>query len=161
MQTSIIVLPIHLLIPRDRNQGPWFRYRHRPILPLHRPRRPSRHRVAIIHRPGGVMSQKGFPAYSREHSLSNLISLSISLVSYLFLWHNLRGAFLPARGKGCLFQRPRHDLDLREAGGGWFHIPPLCMLLTALAENSPGHPPVVQNHIPGTQIHSPENSRKN
>ena len=46
------------------------------------------------------------------HSLSNLISLSISLVSYLSPLHNLRCAFLPAREKKCLFQMP---------GQTWIH----------------------------------------
>jgi hypothetical protein len=33
-------------------------------------------------------------------------------------------------------------------------------LLTPWQKISPGHPPIVQNHISGTQIQSPENFRK-
>ena len=107
------------------------------------------------------MSPGGLPCLSSAHFLSNLISLSISLVSYLFRRHNLQGVFLPWPGERNAYSRGRGRPGSAR-GGGWSVPYTSPMAATdALAEKFlPDTPPVVQNYIPGTQIHSPENSRK-
>ena len=72
-----------------------------------------------------------------------------------------RGISHPATGKRILSWKAHHDPQIHEAGGVLVpYIEGECAT-DALEKFSPGHPPpVVQNNIPGTQIYSPENSRK-
>ena len=62
------------------------------ILLLHRPKTIIRLGVAIIHRPGGVMSPEHDNCRRREHSLEKLI-VHLSPFFYLSPRHSLRGGF--------------------------------------------------------------------
>ena len=105
------------------------------------------------------MSPGGLPCLSPDHYLACLI-IHLSLVFYPFRRQILREVFLTLpREKEFLSRGWGIPGSARGRGVRTLSFPPM-NATHALAKNLSRTPPVVQNHIPGTQIHSPENFRK-
>ena len=128
-------------------------------LPLYTQKTIIQIRVAVIYRLGGVMSPVYAIYKAPEHYLANLeVILSPRFPSIpsanlsISISHHTRGKeFFPKGGA-----RPGNQN--RPTPGS--HLWGVLSLLTPWQQISPDTPLVVQNHIPGTQIHSPENFRK-
>jgi hypothetical protein len=121
-------------------------YQSRPELPLRSPRRPSRHRVAF-----SIVQDELCRLSTASKAASTLFGisdhLSISLVSYPFPRPNLRCAFLPAREKGCLFQRPGHDLDSCKGGRHGSHLSHLYVLPVSASKKDASQAPPLSKII--------------